>query len=271
MANIEQGIFELIGINEQVDQNRYAASVVAAISGGPIDGIITSVALFRTQDGSGQLRIPSGRLLILDADPAISAGDASITNAEHLTILGRIDISNRDWHEDSNGLHWFGQVKIPFHSLSSLYFAFFNSGDSINDSAGDDEQLECNFWYDSDIIGDELEASSAKTVTGQTVDQTVQGHRGVELYLDLTVVSGTSPTLDIDVEVKDPSSGKYFTLASFPQQTAAGTAKLTIYPGINHAANTYESKPLARIYRAKWTIAGTSPSFTFSLGRHRLP
>jgi len=147
-AILEGGLTELIGINEQVDQNDYSGSVAVALPG-TVSGEILAVALYSTEDGSGAVQQPAGWLYILDADPAVAAGDTAITAAERVTVLGRVLVEAGDWEADANGgLAYIVDTPVPFHALSALYFVFkLTSATSLNDGAGDDEQLEFNFWY----------------------------------------------------------------------------------------------------------------------------
>ena len=92
--------------------------------------------------------------------------------------------------------------------------------------------------------------------------------RGVRLTLDITAVTGTTPSMTIKLQAKDPLSGKYVNIpgAAFAAKTATGTSQLTIYPGIAAAANVSVNDALPRDWRAVATITGTTPVFTFSLG-----
>lgn len=150
-AILEGGLTELIGINEQVDQNEYCASVGVAL-GGTYSGEILSVCLYSTEDGTGAVQTPEGWLYLLDADPATSAGDTSITAAERVTVTGRWKIETTDWETDANGgTAYIFDTPVPFHALSTLYFVFkLLSATSINSAAGDDEQIEFSFWYRRD-------------------------------------------------------------------------------------------------------------------------
>ena len=102
---------------------------------------------------------------------------------------------------------------------------------------------------------------------------TNEGHRGIELYLDITAASGSSPTLDIKLQAKDPTSSKYFDVpgAAFAQQVTTGQAALTVYPGIAETADVSVSDILPGVFRFVATITGTTPSFTFSLGANLKP
>lgn len=147
-AILEGGLTELVGINEQVDQNDYSGSVGVAL-GGTYSGEILSVAFYATEDGTGAVQDSAGILYVFDADPTISSGDTSMTAAERVTILGKIAIGAADWDTDTNGgLAYICNQPIPFHAVSTLYFVWKHlDATALNDAAGDDEQLEFNFWY----------------------------------------------------------------------------------------------------------------------------
>lgn len=88
---------------------------------------------------------------------------------------------------------------------------------------------------------------------GQDVDE-------MAVTLDVTVVAGTTPTLDVVIEGKDPASGQWFLIKAFSQKTAV--ARETIFVG-HGADTTFPCKQM----RARWTIGGTAgPAFTFSIG-----
>jgi hypothetical protein len=152
----ETGIVELIGKDEQVDQNDFggSAAVLLGPSGynKPISGEILHVTLYSRETGSGSVGTPDGQLLILDADPATAAGDTAITAAERLTVIGAIPVENTDWISDANGASATIFTKpLAFHALHYLYFLWFHeSATSFNDAEGDDEILEVNAWYRMD-------------------------------------------------------------------------------------------------------------------------
>lgn len=149
-AILEGGLTELVGINEQVDQNEYSASVGVAL-GDTYSGEILGIALYSTEDGSGSVQTPTCKLFILDADPASTAGDTALAAAEWVTVIGRIDIDSSEWESDANGAMVYKATPVPFHALSTLYLVLKNkSATGINDAAGDDEQIECNLWYRRD-------------------------------------------------------------------------------------------------------------------------
>lgn len=111
-------------------------------------------------------------------------------------------------------------------------------------------------------------SSAARTSTANSADITNYNGRSVKFVLDVGTVTGTSPTLDVKIQGKDTLSGTYqdITGAAFTQKTSStSTDDLTIALGITIVANRSISNVVPRIFRAVATIAGTSPSFTFSL------
>lgn len=111
------------------------------------------------------------------------------------------------------------------------------------------------------------------TGTFNSEDFTGNEALGLHAVLDITAASGTTPTLDVKLQRKDRASGKYVDLpgASFAQKTTTGTDDLTVYPGIAETANRSVSDVLAETYRWVAVIAGTTPSFTFTLAGSLIP
>ena len=106
------------------------------------------------------------------------------------------------------------------------------------------------------VAGASAEASSAKTATGNSASAlTNASARNALFAVNVTAASGTTPTLVVKVQVQDPVSSTWIDLpgAASASITATGAYLIT-------ATN------LPRTYRLAWTIGGTSPSFTFSVG-----
>lgn len=98
-----------------------------------------------------------------------------------------------------------------------------------------------------------LAASAARTTSGSSA---VVGGFGdkvtLRAQLDVTAVSGTSPTLDVVIE--DTLDGTTWnTVGTFAQKVAAGREVVNI------------TTPFSDQLRVRWTVAGTTPSFTFSV------
>lgn len=74
----------------------------------------------------------------------------------------------------------------------------------------------------------------------------------IRAQLDVTAASGTSPTLDVVVE--DTLDGtNWNAVATFTQRTGTGREVIDI------------TTLFADRLRIRWTVGGTSPSFTFSV------
>lgn len=98
-----------------------------------------------------------------------------------------------------------------------------------------------------------LLASDARTSGGTTSDIDVGRFLHGEICIDVTAVSGTSPSLNVYVEGKDQYTGKYKVLFSHEGITSVQT----IWDTITMLAFKY--------IRVRWEVGGTSPSFTFSV------
>lgn len=97
--------------------------------------------------------------------------------------------------------------------------------------------------------------SSAKTATGDSGWIDSQGYDDLVLELDVTAVSGATPTLNVTVETAEAADGvgaRAVNGSPFPQKTAAGNERRS-FVGVDN------------FFRVTWTIGGTTPSFTFSI------
>ncbi len=106
-------------------------------------------------------------------------------------------------------------------------------------------------------------ASAARTTTQTQADQTNYNHRGIVAVLDMTTVGTGSVTLEIDG--KDPVSGKYYAILTGAAVTTNVTNTYTIYPGNTVATNVSASTVLPRTWRIKVT-ANNANSATYSVG-----
>jgi Flp pilus assembly protein TadG len=101
-----------------------------------------------------------------------------------------------------------------------------------------------------------LLASAARTASGnsQTMPYDVKPYREAVFFLNVSAKSGTNPTLDVKIQTKDPISGQWSDLVSFAQAADVTTEMKTVPAGLGSAI------------AVSYTIAGGSPSFTFSVG-----
>ena len=114
-----------------------------------------------------------------------------------------------------------------------------------------------------------IRSSSALGATAGTTPVASHGARGIIIYMEITAVSGTSPTLDSKVQAYDALGDVWhdITGAVFAQKTGTGSDYLTIYPGIGETGNEAVSDVIPAFIRVYNTIGGSStPTVTFTLG-----
>lgn len=90
--------------------------------------------------------------------------------------------------------------------------------------------------------------------------------RGVQIGVNITALTGTSPTMTVIIEGLDAASGTYYTLLSSAALAATGFTLLTVYPGVTVAANAAASQALPNTWRIRYVIAGTTPAVTATVG-----
>lgn len=97
-----------------------------------------------------------------------------------------------------------------------------------------------------------LAHKTARTATanGTSQDNAAATTTGAVAHLHVTDASGTTPTLDVVIEDSADNSS-WATIGTFAQLAVEGSERISI-------AGT-----VRRYVRARWTIAGTTPSFTF--------
>ena len=98
-------------------------------------------------------------------------------------------------------------------------------------------------------------ASAARTTTGTSA--TIDAPEGLDLVLsaNVTAASGTTPTLDLSVEWSSDGGTTWYVADpadTITQFTAAG-------------ARVKRFTVKGSEYRIRWTIGGTTPSFTFAV------
>jgi hypothetical protein len=102
-------------------------------------------------------------------------------------------------------------------------------------------------------VVDTIVASAARTTSG---DSGVLAGWGVpktlRAQLNVTAASGTGPTLDVVLE--DTLDGtNWNVVGTFAQKVGPGREVINV------------TSPFSDRLRARWTVAGTAPSFTFSV------
>lgn len=109
-----------------------------------------------------------------------------------------------------------------------------------------------------------LTAQGAGTVA--SADQANVNSRGVQVGINVTALTGTTPTVTVTVQGRDAASGTYYTLLASAAISATGFTLLTVYPGLTAAANSVASQVLPATWRVIATVAGTAPAATLTVG-----
>jgi hypothetical protein len=98
-----------------------------------------------------------------------------------------------------------------------------------------------------------LAASAARTTSGNGAAVVgIADANNAALQLNVTAASGTTPTLDVVVEATVDGTN-WYTVGTFTQKVATGLQVITV------------TNLIGNQLRARWTIGGTTPSFTFTV------
>lgn len=73
------------------------------------------------------------------------------------------------------------------------------------------------------------------------------------IFLKVTTVAGVNPTLDLTIEIYNPVTDAWHTLATFDQKTEAGQDEGFVEYGLGEKM------------ACSYVIGGTTPSFTFTV------
>ena len=142
-------ITDLIGINDQVSGGEWSNSISLELQGdNPIE--ISKIQLVSGFSGSGAVLVPALDIVGFDADPAISAGDSSISNAEAQTIVFRQSLAVGEWVQTGgNAAFALLDLSTVVHRLYTLYVAvkLATGGTQYNSAGGDDEFLRTRIWW----------------------------------------------------------------------------------------------------------------------------
>lgn len=109
--------------------------------------------------------------------------------------------------------------------------------------------------------------SAARTATLATPTQTSPNHRGLVLFVNITALAGTTPSLTPQILAVDPVSGTTLPIWAGAALTAVGLSAYLLYPGA--AGGSYTGVAgivVPRAWQANFVVAGTTPSVTFSAG-----
>jgi hypothetical protein len=108
-----------------------------------------------------------------------------------------------------------------------------------------------------------LTAAGSGSVTGTQLD--TQQAKGCLVFINISAISGTSPTLTVMLKGLDSTSGTAYTVLASAALTATGLTVLRVYPGLTAAANAVANDVTPVASRIDYTIGGTTPSVTATI------
>lgn len=97
-----------------------------------------------------------------------------------------------------------------------------------------------------------LQSLAAQTATNNSGSTQSGEYRSVTFFLNVTVATGTTPSMTVKVQDSPDNITWYDTGSAFAAVTVAGQSRLTV-------------TTLGTYVRAVSTITGTTPSFTYSI------
>ena len=117
-----------------------------------------------------------------------------------------------------------------------------------------------------------LVPSGQQTATFTSKDfDNIMGQTGAIFVLDVTAISASNVSLS--VQVKDPASGKYITIATTATLAAPGTKSLLIYPNTPTTGTGFDQSvpaPLPKTFRVVVNHAAALTA-TYSVGAILIP
>ena len=112
---------------------------------------------------------------------------------------------------------------------------------------------------------------TAAAVGGNTADLLNTTGKGLQLGINITAIAGTTPTLTVTIQGKDTASGVYYNLLQSAGLTVTGFTLLTVYPGLVAVTNSVANQVLPKTYRILYTVTGTTPTVTATIGSSIIP
>lgn len=102
------------------------------------------------------------------------------------------------------------------------------------------------------------QASAAQTASGNSANLSVGNLSELAIGVNVTAVSGTSPTLNLYLDVIGADGVTYEGIWASAQVTAVGQVTASVGAGL--ATN----QAFGSVVVFRWVVGGTTPSFTFS-------
>lgn len=110
-------------------------------------------------------------------------------------------------------------------------------------------------------LGTAVTHTAASTgVTGTNLD--TSQCKGMIVFINVTAITGTTPTLTVTLKGIDPASGTAYTILASSAINATGLTVLRVYPALPASANSTANDVVPTTCRIDTTIGGTTPAVT---------
>ncbi|MEW6095740.1 MAG: hypothetical protein AB1567_04330 [bacterium] len=101
------------------------------------------------------------------------------------------------------------------------------------------------------MIKEPILSLETRTSSGNSYSTCCSDYIEAQIFLNITAVSGTYPTLDVTIKYS-PDNENWYTHTSFSQKTTTGKDSLRL-------------TGIGSYLKIEYTIGGMTPSFTFSV------
>jgi|SRR5579864_7237440 len=131
-------------------------------------------------------------------------------------------------------------------------------------------------WFDGSVAKratDIVTLGSVSTGGGNFGPQyTPMWARGIKVFINVTAIGGTNPSLLVAVYGYDPvAKTNYSQILINAGVTTTGLSTLTVHPSLANVANVVQNDLLPGVFTIGWLLNGTNPTVTFSAGYQLLP
>jgi hypothetical protein len=116
-----------------------------------------------------------------------------------------------------------------------------------------------------------VRAAGATGVSGNSGNINTAGYRQIMALINLTAISGTSPTISWYLKVSDDGGTTFYTVLVTGNLTTPGQAVLALGPGIANGGAAGPSSiasaglVVTDVIQIGWTVGGTAPSANFTI------
>jgi len=140
-------------------------------------------------------------------------------------------------------------IQYPLDSSNRVITGIYYPLDSSN-NVNVDTQLKAGY---ANYMNVTILNAQAITSNGSSSNIDIGGYPYVFVFIYVSAVSGTSPSLNVYLNAYDEVSGQSVSIASVTNITSTGTYYISA------------SGLAARYVNVSWTVSGTSPSFTTTI------